>query len=84
MTQTDVDSIIKKHLHRIAPEADLGQLKPDDDLGPTLDIDSMDFYNMMVGISEELHIDIPEERYGQLRSLKNIRAFLKESVNQQE
>lgn len=76
----DIDSVIKKHLHRVAPEADLDHLQPQDDLGTVLDIDSMDFYNMMVGISEELQIEIPEERYGQLRSLKSIKEFLVESV----
>lgn len=77
---TDIDSIIKKHLHRVAPEVDLEQLEPEDDLGSVLDIDSMDFYNMMVGISQELQVEIPEERYGKLRSMKSIREFLSESA----
>jgi len=76
MNKIDYISIIKKHLHRVAPEANLDQLPPGDDLGAVLDIDSMDFYNMMVGISEELQIDIPEEKYGKLRSLNSIEAFL--------
>lgn len=76
----DIDLVIKKHLHRAAPEVDLDKLRPDDDLGSALDIDSMDFYNMMVGISEELRIEIPEERYGKLRSLKSIKEFLSESL----
>lgn len=79
---SDIDTIIKKHLHRVAPEADLDQLKADDNLGPTLDLDSMDFYRMMVGISEDLRVDIPEEEYGNLRTLKNIKEFLRKSVQQ--
>lgn len=77
---TDIDSIIKKHLHRVAPEANLEQLQPEDDLGSALDIDSMDFYNMMVGISKDLQVEIPEERYGDLRSIKSISDFLSESA----
>ncbi|MGD8426783.1 MAG: acyl carrier protein [Balneolaceae bacterium] len=80
MNKVDFSSIVKKHLHRVAPEADLERLRPTDDLGATLDIDSMDFYNMMVGISEELHVDIPEEDYGKLRSLKAIEDFLETSA----
>lgn len=80
MNKSDIDSVIKKHLHRVAPEANLDQLQPDDELGPTLDIDSMDFYSMMVGLSKELQIEIPEEEYGKLRSLKSIKQFLTESV----
>lgn len=79
---TEIDAVARKHLHRVAPEADLDHLNPDDDLGATLDIDSMDFYNMMVGISEELQIDIPEKEYGRLRSLRSIKEFLSESVGE--
>jgi len=75
-----IDSVIRKHLHRIAPEADLNRLQPDDELGSTLDIDSMDFYNMMVGISEDLRVEIPEQEYGNLRTLKSIKEFLRKSV----
>ncbi|MGM0588752.1 MAG: acyl carrier protein [Bacteroidota bacterium] len=79
MNLTDQQSIIKlikKHLHRVAPEADLTQLDPNAELGSTLDIDSMDFYTMVVALSEEVNVDIPEEEYGKLRSLNSIAAFL--------
>ncbi|WP_441001375.1 acyl carrier protein [Fodinibius sp. SL11] len=78
----NIDTIIKKHLHRVAPEADLNQLQPDDELGPTLDLDSMDFYSMMVGISEELRIEIPEEEYGKLRTFNDIKNFLSKSARE--
>jgi len=81
MSNTDYLKVIKKHLHRVAPEADLDKVKPTDDLGAILDIDSMDFYNMMVGISEEMHVDIPEDEYGKLRSLKAIEDFLGNAVS---
>ncbi len=82
MNQPDIESTIKKHLHRVAPEADLKQLQPDDELGPTLDIDSMDIYTLMVAISEELHVDIPEEEYGKLISLQKIQEFLQQALIQ--
>lgn len=81
MNRSDIESVIKKHLHRVAPEADLNELQPDDELGPTLDIDSMDFYNMMVALSEELNVDIPEEEYGRLRTLRSIEEFLGQAVS---
>lgn len=76
MNRNDLETVVKKYLHRAAPEADLNRLNPDSDLGPTLDIDSMDFYTMMVALSEEFNIDIPEEEYGKLRTLNNILQFL--------
>ena len=80
MNSSDINTVIRKHLQRVAPEADLDSLNPEDELGPVLDIDSMDFYTMMVGISEELRVEIPEQEYGNLRTLKNIREFLRKSV----
>lgn len=82
MRSTDINAVIKKHLHRVAPEADLENLNPDDDLGKALDIDSMDFYTMMVTISDELKVDIPEEEYSKLRSIRKIHQFLSESIAQ--
>jgi acyl carrier protein len=81
MSARDINAVIKKHLHRVAPEADLEALDPDDDLGRALDIDSMDFYTMMVTISDELKIDIPEEEYSKLRSINKISQFLTESID---
>lgn len=82
MSGQDIQGTIKRHLHRVAPEADLDKLNPDDDLGRALDLDSMDFYTIMVQISEELSIDIPEEEYGNLRSLHSISRFITHAINQ--
>ena len=82
MKAVEINSVIKKHLHQVAPVADLETLDPNEDLGRALDIDSMDFFNMMVGISEELKIDIPEEEYGKLRSVTSINQFLTDSKGQ--
>lgn len=81
MSSKEVNAIIKTHLHRVAPEADLEKLKPDDDLGTALDIDSMDFFTMMVAISEELKIDIPEEEYSKLRSINQIAQYLTQLID---
>jgi len=80
-TKTDnISAVVQKHLHRVAPEADLDRLDPDAELGSALDIDSMDFFRMMVALSEELGIEIPEEEYGKLRSLNKIEDFLAEAA----
>jgi acyl carrier protein len=71
-----ITSLIEAHIHRIAPESKIDQLDPQVDIGTALDFDSMDFYTLLVGLSEELEVEIPEESYGQLRSLAAIREFL--------
>lgn len=76
MNDSDVRTIILKHLHQIAPEANLETIDENADLRPQLDIDSMDFYRLLVAVSEELSVDIPEEEYSGLVTLKKLTVFL--------
>lgn len=69
---TDYGSLVKKHIHKIAPEADLDQLDSDEDLGSSLDLDSMDFFRLLTRLSEDLDLEIPEEEYAKLRSINAI------------
>lgn len=59
-------------LGSIAPEADLTTLNPDVDVRATLDIDSFDFLNVLIGVEEKLGVSIPEADYGRLVSLNDI------------
>ncbi len=77
MNDSEVRDIILKHLHQIAPEADLDAIDENADLRPQLDIDSMDFYRLLVAVSEELKVDIPEEEYSKLVAMKKLTEFLK-------
>jgi acyl carrier protein len=56
-------------LARIAPEADLDALSPDAELQETLDLDSMDFLNFVIGVKEATGVDIPERDYPQVATL---------------
>jgi len=80
MNDSDVRAIILKHLHQIAPEANLETINENADLRPQLDIDSMDFYRLLVAVSEELHIDIPEDEYSGLVTLQKLTEFLKRKL----
>jgi len=46
-------------LTEVAPETDPGAIDPDRDLTEQLDIDSMDFLNVIVAINEQTGIEIP-------------------------
>jgi acyl carrier protein len=76
MTEAQIREVIFKVLGRIAPEADLGGLDPDANLREALDIDSFDHLNLLVGLDEELGIDIPEADYGQLATLTHLTRYL--------
>jgi acyl carrier protein len=53
----------------IAPEADLERLDPGADLRETLDLDSMDFLNFVVGLHEATGVEVPESDYALLSTL---------------
>lgn len=76
MTEAQITETIYKLLGQIAPEADVTQLSPDADIRQTLDIDSFDHLNFLIGLNDALGIDIPEADYGQLTTLTDIVHYL--------
>lgn len=76
VTRDQVHGVIVELLGQIAPEADFDALDPDADLRNALDIDSYDYLNFIVGISERLGIEVPEADYGKLDTLAGCEAYL--------
>jgi acyl carrier protein len=60
----------------IAPEADLGTVGDDEDLRAALDLDSMDFMNFVIGLSERAGVNIPEADTPRLRTLQGVARYL--------
>ena len=80
MNKTEIKEVIFKILGQIAPEANLDELRSDDNIQKTLDIDSFDSLTFFTGINEELGVDIPEADYGQLATLEGIVSYLSARV----
>lgn len=53
----------------VAPEADPATIPDDESLRDELDLDSMDFLNVVQGIHDRTGIDVPERDYPQLATL---------------
>lgn len=75
MNAHSIHETVLNILGRIAPEADLEQLKPDVGFREQLDIDSMDFLNFVIGLHKALHVDIPEKDYPRLTTLHGCIAY---------
>lgn len=71
MTATTVDAVLE-----IAPDLDRAQLDADALLREDLELDSMDFLNLMVALQEATGVDVPEEDYGELRTVADIAGYL--------
>ncbi len=79
MNDTDLKQIVMEAILEIAPEADFEALDPDDGLREQLDLDSMDFLNVVIGLHEALGIDIPEADYPRLFTLTSAIDYLQEN-----
>jgi acyl carrier protein len=76
MTEADIRKTIFDVLRKIAPEADPQSVGDDENLRETLDIDSFDFLNMLIGLHEKLGVEIPESDYGDLTTLSKLVQYL--------
>ena len=80
MTADEIRAAVFRALSEVAPEADPSTLRPDVGLRDQLDIDSMDFLNFVIGIHEEIQVDIPESDYARLQTLDDFVAYLGEKI----
>jgi acyl carrier protein len=63
-------------LRGIAPEFDPNELEEATALRDQIDLDSVDWLNVLVAINEKLKVDIPESDYEKLRSLADLVSYL--------
>ncbi|WP_349369280.1 acyl carrier protein [Salinarimonas sp.] len=80
MTTPDPRAVFEEELMRIAPDADLADVGPNEDLREAVDIDSMDLLNLVAALHERLRIDIPETDTPRLTTLAGAEAYLRERL----
>ena len=80
MTTTEVRAAVVEALTRIAPEVDPTAIDATRSLRDELDLDSMDFLNLVQVLHRRLGVDIPEADYAQLQSLDSAVAYLSRRV----
>ena len=75
-TAEQLKAVMFAVLGEIAPEADFDELEADEDIREALDIDSFDFLNFLIGLNEQIGIEIPEADYGQLNTMDELISYL--------
>ena len=75
-TKAELQQIILAQLRGLAPEADLNDLRPHDDIRETLEIDSFDFLNFLIALNKEVGVEVPEKDYGKVNTLETLTAYL--------
>ena len=76
MTATDIREEILDILSDIAPDEDLSNLSDDKPFREQLELDSMDFLDIVMELRKRHRIQIPEEEYKELASLASTVAYL--------
>lgn len=76
MNASDIRTLAADVLAGIAPEADLSGVGDSEDLREALDLDSMDFLNFIIGLSQGSGVAIPEADYPRLFTLRGLVAYL--------
>jgi acyl carrier protein len=77
VNETEIKTRVIAIIKSIAPEIDEGELRADRPLRDQIDLDSMDWLNVLVAVNQKLHVDIPEADYGKLVTLDNLVAYLR-------
>ena len=78
-TEQELQALVISVLTEVAPDIDPVAIDPDVDLVEQLDIDSMDFLNVVVAINERTGIEIPERDYPKLSTLRDAVSYLAEA-----
>ena len=76
MTTTDIRDEILDILADIAPDEDLSNLDAEKPFREQLELDSMDFLDIVMELRKRYRVQIPEDDYVELRSMNTTVTYL--------
>ena len=76
MTKEDIKKVVLDIISEIAPDEDLSNVQPHIRLRDQLDLDSMDFLDIVMELRKQHGIEVPEEDYQKLASLDSCADYL--------
>lgn len=76
MTEAEARALIIDVIASIAPEADPSILSGSENMREALDLDSMDFLNLVIALHERTGLPIPEADYPKLLTLDGAVEYL--------
>ena len=81
MTEEQVKQILIDIINEIAPDEDTSNLKTEVNLRDQMDLDSMDFLDIVMELRKQHGIEVPEEDYPKLASLDSCADYLTPKFN---
>lgn len=76
MNAEEIRAGVLAAIRTIAPEVEEGDIAPGRLLREQVDLDSMDWLNVILGLHQRFGVDIPEADYARLTTLDTIVAYL--------
>ena len=78
MTRDELRATVVRVLIEVAPDVEPGDVRGETRLREDLDLDSLDFLDLVTGVAEATGIEIPERDYGKLATLDAFVEYLDE------
>ncbi len=76
MTRDEIIIAIKDIIATIAPDEELAGLETSVALRDQIELDSMDFLDIVMELRKRYGVQVPEEEYGELNTLDGCAAYL--------
>lgn len=76
MTRDEIREVVLDILTDIAPDEDLSELKDDVPFREQLELDSMDFLDIVMELRKKYRVQVPEDDYVELRSMDSTVQYL--------
>jgi len=76
MTRDEIAEAVKEIINDILPEGDCNDINADERLRDQLDLDSMDFLDIVMELRKQYKVEVPEEDYPELASLTSCVNYL--------
>lgn len=76
MTEEEVTLAVKDIIQTVAPDEDVSSLDPSKRLREQIDLDSMDFLDIVMELRKLYGVQVPEEDYKELATLEGCVRYL--------
>lgn len=76
MTQDEIKDVVLQIIADIAPDEDLSSIEPDKSLREQIELDSMDFLDIVMELRKQYGVEVPEADYPQLATLDGCVSYL--------
>ncbi|MEA2012634.1 MAG: acyl carrier protein [Verrucomicrobiota bacterium] len=76
MTKENIRNTVIKIIKDIVPDEDCSNINPSEKLRDQLDLDSMDFLDIVMELRKQYNVEVPEAEYGKLETLDSCANYL--------